>query len=153
MKIHEEIPKIMSEIGSIGKTHKNSGQNYKYRAVDDVMAVINPILSKHGIFIFPDVTELNCNQVHIGAKNTPMIHVWSKIKYHFVADDGSEIVACVIGEGTDTGDKAANKAMATAYKYAVTQTFSIPTDEPKDPEMDNPNLGTNNNFNDEDGVF
>ena len=34
----------------------------------------------------------------------------------------------------DSGDKAANKAMSAAHKYALLQVFCIPTEEPKDSE-------------------
>lgn len=139
-KIHVEIPKIMADIGTIGKSHKNQQQGYAYRAVDDVMAVAQEIFASHGVFVFPKVERLEHAQVLVGVKQTQMIHVIAVIEYHFVADDGSEIVTSAIGEATDTGDKAANKAMASAYKYAVTQTLSIPTSEPKDTEIDSPDL-------------
>ena len=34
-----------------------------------------------------------------------------------------------MGEAMDTGDKATNKAMSAAMKYALLQTFCIPTEE------------------------
>ena len=39
-----------------------------------------------------------------------------------------------LGEGMDSGDKASNKAMAIAYKYALFQVFCIPTEEMTDPD-------------------
>lgn len=36
--------------------------------------------------------------------------------------------AVVVGESMDSGDKATNKAMAIAFKYACFQTFCIPTE-------------------------
>jgi len=69
-----------------------------------------------------------------------MFHATLWIEYHFAASDGSEIVALTAGEATDSGDKACNKAMASALKYALTQTFSIPTEEAKDTEQDHPEL-------------
>ena len=38
----------------------------------------------------------------------------------------------------DSGDKATNKAMAIAMKYALFQVFCIPTDEMKDPDAETP---------------
>ena len=43
----------------------------------------------------------------------------------------------MIGEGMDSGDKAANKAMAVALKYALTQMLLLPYDE-VDPDGDTP---------------
>lgn len=42
---------------------------------------------------------------------------------------GSSISCTVMGEGRDTSDKATNKAMAAAHKYALLQTFCIPTED------------------------
>ena len=38
----------------------------------------------------------------------------------------------------DSGDKASNKAMAIAFKYACFQVFCIPTEEMKDPDAETP---------------
>jgi hypothetical protein len=57
-----------------------------------------------------------------------------KIRYDFFARDGSSVSATVMGEGMDSGDKASNKAMAVAHKYALLQILSIPTEESLDTE-------------------
>ena len=137
--IYKAIPAIMAKIGYVGKDHQST-QKYSYRAVDDVLAAIQPLMAEAGIFVYPRVTSVTCEMVEIGKNKTPMMHVLSTIEYHFCASDGSEIVAATIGEATDTADKAGNKAMASAYKYAVTQTFSIPTSEAKDTELTHPEL-------------
>ena len=46
--------------------------------------------------------------------------------------------AVTIGEGMDSGDKATNKAMAIAFKYACFQVFCIPTEEMNDPDSESP---------------
>jgi hypothetical protein len=40
----------------------------------------------------------------------------------------------------DSGDKASNKAMSVAYKYAFMQIFCIPTEEEKDTEYKSPEV-------------
>ncbi len=40
----------------------------------------------------------------------------------------------------DSGDKASNKAMSVAHKYAFLQVFCIPTKDDKDPEVDTPQV-------------
>ena len=72
------------------------------------------------------------------SKGGNLIYSICKIKYIFYAEDGSSIEAIVIGEGMDSGDKATNKAMAIAMKYAMFQVFCIPTEEMKDPDSDTP---------------
>jgi len=59
-----------------------------------------------------------------------------KIKYKFMASDGSYVTATVIGEGMDSGDKAANKAMSIAHKYALFQVFAVATEDLIDPDSE-----------------
>ena len=42
----------------------------------------------------------------------------------------------MIGEAMDSGDKATNKAMSAAYKYAAFQTFAIPTEGTPDADAE-----------------
>jgi hypothetical protein len=56
--------------------------------------------------------------------------------YTFFAEDGSNIECTVMGVGMDSGDKAANKAMAIAHKYALLQIFCVPTIENDDPDKE-----------------
>jgi hypothetical protein len=48
--------------------------------------------------------------------------------------DGSEVKVSTYGEAMDSGDKATNKAMSAALKYALMQTFTIPTEGDNDSE-------------------
>jgi len=61
-----------------------------------------------------------------------------QMRYHLVADDGSSVALEVIGEGMDSADKATNKAMAIAHKYALLQAFMIPTEDMTDPDATTP---------------
>ena len=60
------------------------------------------------------------------------------MRFTFNALDGSKQVCEIIGEGMDSGDKASNKALSVALKYALLQIFLIPTQELIDPEVDSP---------------
>lgn len=133
MNIYTAISNVMSEIGAISKGKTNLQQNFKYRGVDDVMNVLQPLLVKHRVFIVPEVLE-QIREDRTSSKGNALIYSVCKIKYTFYADDSSSIVAVVIGEGMDSGDKATNKAMAIAFKYVCFQVFCIPTEEMKDPD-------------------
>jgi len=132
--IYKAITDIMAEVGSVGKNKRNQQQNYAYRGIDEVVEALQPLLAKHGVCACPNVRELRTEQVEIGKNKTPMMHVVAVIEYNFYAADGSTIMASAIGEATDSADKAGNKAMASAYKYALTQVFAIPTSDAKDTE-------------------
>ena len=135
MKIYEAIPAIMSELGAVGKNDTNEIQRYKYRGIDAVMNAVNPLLVKNKVFVIPEVLE-QTREERTNAKGTTLIYSICKIKFTFCAEDGSHIEAITIGEGMDTGDKATNKAMAVALKYALFQVFCIPTEEMKQDDPD-----------------
>ena len=57
--IYTAIPAIMAEIPAIYKDRKNDQQEYSFRGIDDVYNAINPLLSKHGVFMKAEVLEKN----------------------------------------------------------------------------------------------
>jgi len=127
-KIIEELAAIMDEIGAIGKSKKSTGVNFAYRGIDDVMNELHPLLAKHQVLTVPEVVDHHREERQTSG-GKPMIYSIMTVRIHFVAVDGSEVVATVVGEGMDLSDKAGNKAMAIAYKYACCQVFCIPTEE------------------------
>lgn len=133
--IYEAIPKVMADINAVGKDKYNEQQRFKYRGIDDVMNAINPALVKHKVFVIPEILEQR-REERTTNKGNNLIYSICKIKYRFCAEDGSYIEAVTIGEGMDSGDKATNKAMAIAFKYACFQVFCIPTEEMKDPDAE-----------------
>lgn len=135
MNIFETMNAVMSEIGAVGKTSKNTTQGFMFRGIDAVMNAIAPALQKYKLFIVPEVLEQN-REERTNSKGTTLIFSICKIKYTFYAEDGTYVTATVIGEGMDTGDKATNKAMSVAFKYALFQAFCIPTEEMRDADPD-----------------
>ena len=133
--IYEAITKVMAEIGAVGKNSKNSQQGFMYRGIDAVMNAINPALTKHKVFVAPEVLEQEREERQT-AKGNMLIYSICKIKFRFYTTDGSHVDVVTIGEGMDSGDKATNKAMSIAFKYACFQLFCIPTEEMVDPDSE-----------------
>ena len=135
MNICKAISATMADIGAIGKNTKNAQQGFMYRGVDAVMNALQPAMLKNNIFVVPEVLE-QTREERTSAQGKNLIYSILKVKYTFFADDGSNISAVVIGEGMDSGDKASNKDMSVAFKYACFQIFCIPTEEMKDPDAE-----------------
>lgn len=135
MNIYEAISQTMADVGFVGKNTKNTQQGFMFRGIDAVMNALNPAMQKNHIFIVPEVLE-QIREERQTKEGKNLIYSICKIKYTFYAQDGSSISAVVIGEGMDTGDKATNKAMSIAFKYACFQVFCIPTEEMKDPDSE-----------------
>ena len=117
---------VMNDIGAVGKNDRNKQQNFMYRGIDAVMNALQPALIKNKVFIVPKVLEEQ-REERQSKKGDALLYARLKMEYTFFADDGSNISATVIGEAMDSGDKATNKAMSVAYKYACFQVFCIPT--------------------------
>ena len=135
--IFETINAVMEEIGAVGKNSRNEKQKYMYRGVDDVMNALNPAFTKHKLFMAPEVVSQKREERQT-ANEKNLIYSVLSVKYTFYAEDGSSIYTIVPGEGMDSGDKASNKAMSAAFKYACFQTFCIPTEEMQDPDAETP---------------
>ena len=133
--IFETITAVMDDVGFIRKDSTNEQQRFKYRGIDAVMNALNPAFIKHHLFIVPEVMEQRREERQT-AKGGNLIYSVCRVRYTFYAEDGSSIEAVVVGEGMDSGDKASNKALAVAFKYACFQVFCIPTEEMKDPDAD-----------------
>lgn len=137
MNIYEAITSIMNEGYAIAKEKRNAQQGFMYRGIDDVMNTFQPLMAKNHIFVVPEVLE-HTREERTTGKGATLLYSILRVKYTFFADDGTSVSAVVIGEGMDSGDKASNKAMAVAMKYAMFQTFCIPTEEMADPDSETP---------------
>lgn len=133
--IYQSINAVMNDIGAVGKNTRNTQQGFMFRGIDAVMNAINPALIKNKVFIVPEILEQS-REERTTKNGSLLIYSICKVKYTFYAEDGSSIEAVVIGEGMDSGDKATNKAMSIAFKYACFQVFCIPTEEMKDPDAE-----------------
>lgn len=138
--IYSAICGVMEDIGTVGKGDYNKTQGFKYRGIDSVMNALNPAMIKHKIFCTPEVME-QAREERTTSKGGTLIYSVCRIRYRFFTTDGSHVDAVVVGEGMDSGDKATNKAMSVAFKYACFQTFCIPTEN----LMDDPDGGTPEN--------
>lgn len=136
-KIYSAICKAMAEIGAIGKDSVNKQQGFKYRGIDAIYNALQPVLIQFGIFVVPEVLE-QTREERTTKTGTNLIYSILKVKFTFYADDGSSVSAVVTGEGMDSGDKASNKAMSVAFKYACFEVFCIPTEEMRDPDAETP---------------
>lgn len=133
--IYKAIISVMREMPSIGKDSVNKTQGFKYRGIDAVYNTLKPLLAKHGVFTVPELLEGHRDE-RANKSGGVLAFVTLKMRYTFFHEDGSSVSCVVQGEGMDSGDKASNKAMAIAHKYAMFQTFCIPTEDVVDPDAE-----------------
>lgn len=131
MSVYKAISAVardMAEVG-ISKDRENRQQGFSFRGIDQVYNALAPMLAKHGLVILPRITERTVTE-RTTQKGGVLFYVVVKAEFDFVAtEDGSKHTIVTYGEAMDSGDKATNKAMSIAYKYAAFQTFCIPTEQ------------------------
>lgn len=131
MKVYKAINNVQAALAHTGiaKNRKNTqGSGYMFRGIDDVYQAIAPLLAEHGLCIIPRMIARTCDERQSKAGGA-LFYVTVEAEFDFVsAEDGSKHTARTFGEAMDSGDKATNKAMSAAYKYAAFQTFAIPTE-------------------------
>lgn len=136
-KIFQCLVDIMDDVEAIGKNKTNSAQGYKFRGIDDMYNSLHPLFAKHGVFITSEVLNGD-REERTTAKGGVLIYSIIDVRFTFYAVDGSNVSSVIKGEAMDSGDKATNKAISVALKYALMQMFMIPTDEKIDTEHESP---------------
>ncbi|WP_435109782.1 ERF family protein [Nocardiopsis synnemataformans] len=132
--IYQLIPRVMADIGAVGKEGLNREQGFKFRAAEDVVNEIKSALTRHGVFYAPTVLS-RVAETRQTAKGRFLNVIHLEIRYDFYGPRGDSVPAVVWGEAQDSGDKSTNKAMTAALKYALTQVLNITTGE-ADPDYD-----------------
>lgn len=141
--IHKAIVAIMATRPSVAKNRRNEKQGYAFRGIDDFYEELQAVMAEHGVHAYPARIVDDTLMERKTEKGGTIIHVRQKTVVRFQhAEDASYVDVEVIGEAMDFGgDKASNKAMSAAMKYALRDTFLIPTGERTDTENDSPEAG------------
>ncbi len=132
--VYQLIAAVAAELAQqgISKDRRNQQQGYQFRGIDDVYNALAPVIAKHGLVILPRCLSREIVERHT-AKGGLLFSVVVDAEFDFVSShDGSKHTVKTYGEAMDSADKATNKAMSAAYKYAAFQTFCIPTEGDND---------------------
>ena len=138
--IGEKILNIMSAIGPIIKDKTNEDKGFDYASIAKIIIAAREEMIKQKVIIIP----VEINEIH---QNENKIII--SMRYRFYDTEKNEkgeneyIDVNMPGEGTDSFEEgwAIYKALSGAYKYALTQSFAIPTvdDAEKTPVVQNLN--------------
>lgn len=132
--INEALAAVMDEVKAVAKKERNDAQRFNFRGIDSVVNAVGPALRKHKIVVLPTVLEHTYDTV-TSSRGTAMGHVLLKVQYDFIGPAGDRLTCTVMGESMDVSDKATPKAMSVAFRTALLQALTLPTDEP-DPDSE-----------------
>jgi hypothetical protein len=139
--IHQRLVAILAALPAIGKDAYNQQQQFHYRSHDQVLNALNPLLAAFGVFVVPYVMKRSTAQ-RATRSGGVMYEVNLHVQYEFFGLAGDSVQASAWGEGTDSGDKATNKAMTMAFKNVIAQVFAVSTEEAQDSDGTTPEATT-----------
>lgn len=137
MNVYQCINRVQAALNKTGISKGRTAQqgaSFKFRGIDDVYNAISPLLAEAGLCILPRMISRHCDERQSTAGKA-LFYVTVEAEFDLVsAEDGTRHTIRTFGEAMDSGDKATNKAMSAAYKYACFQAFAIPTEGDNDPD-------------------
>jgi len=128
------VAQVMGEFRGVEKSGVNTFHKYKYASDADLLWTLKPLLAKHGLAFFLVDWQL-VSQSEIKTRNGAVERLVDlNVRYRLAHKSGQWVTICAPGSGQDPGDKAHYKAMTGALKYALRQSFAVPTGD--DPEAE-----------------
>lgn len=138
--VYEKILAVMGSVNYLNKdgfVETGKGKGYKALTDEKVLAAVRPALVSAGLVILPVKMEQQRTDEQVkaydGSTKTNRITDVS-VTYRIInVEDPKDYVEVVsAGTGVDTQDKGIGKAMTYAKKYAILNSFLIPSGEDTD---------------------
>jgi hypothetical protein len=133
-EIAEAVTKVMARVDYVEKKGENTFHHYKFAAVGDLLAKIQPAMAEAGL-------SLVQNEVKFSFPNNGE---FTLATYEFILSHASgvtweerpKITGMAAGRNSKGGmdDKALNKCHTAARKYFLLSLFQVPTGEDADPD-------------------
>ena len=132
MLIHKAMASVVKDIGAVGKDNVNKHQKWNFRSIDDTASAVNPMLGKHGIYVRIKTIWRKKEEKLTG--NQVLTKTDMKVRYTFVATDGSTSSSTIEGTSWDYSDKGTTQVYSIIYKTLLAQVFCIPYSDSDDPD-------------------
>ena len=132
-----EMTKGLPGLEKTKKAPKEAG-GFAYRGIDDLLDTLHPLLVDCKLNLSPRVLPEH-SKLHFisGVKMPRVAEVYVEYEFQSAEDGSIKVIGPVLGTGADNIDKMAGKAMTSAFKNAMYQTFCVAVgDSSIDPEID-----------------
>jgi len=128
VSIYEAINAVMQEVGSVAKSKENKEQKFIYRGIEQVQNAVHGPMSRNGVVCSQHAVQVLSESVTETKSGGSMFRCRLMITYRFYGPQKDFIECTFAGEGSDTADKALNKAQSYALKVCLLTTFMIGTE-------------------------
>lgn len=136
--VQARLARAMATVKAVGKDGKNREQGYTFRSIDAFLGAANRALASEGIAVTPRVLTRLADDSHATRGGAVLRWIDLEVETTFHAPDGTSVSTVTWGEGRDAADKATNKAMTAAVKYALMYTLMVPTSDIDEADASSP---------------
>lgn len=136
--LHLKLSQVMAAVDWQPKTERNQSQGYAFVSVERIKDAVRVQLADRKVMVYTSIKSVERSEFQT-SKGTTMFHSTVQGEVTFAdAESGEMFTVEAVGEAMDTGDKSLNKAQTALIKYALINTFLIPTGD--DPDHDSPEV-------------
>lgn len=137
--IYSAIRNVMKSIIPLAKTHIHPQEEFTFRTIDELAAVLQPLCVEHGIFWTPQVLEEREIERMVHSASGSYVQIFTKVRvaWHlYSALDGSRLPEPVVtmGEAMSELHFSTAAAQTFAFKQMLWVVFCIPVFGGADPE-------------------
>lgn len=132
---YEQIPallawlRVRADIKSIAKERVFTGQNWKFRGIDEALNAFGPVTLRHGVNVIPHRVEPSFRDARTsGGKPTRECTV--TVTWRIYGPMFDYFQAQTIGESLDSGDRGSSKAQSIARRELLFGVGLTPTGDP-----------------------
>jgi hypothetical protein len=138
--VHDAIAAVMDDIGVVPKVRHDGGVSYAFQGIADILAKAQPSFVRHHVMLTPHEIVHYDQKDRTTRNGGSQVQADLLIRWRLYGPAGDWVEAMTWGHAFDTSDKAFNKAMTAAQKYALKLMLSIPDSE-DDQDNERPELG------------
>ena len=130
--ILQAINAVMKEVGYVRK-QKSPDLSYTFAGEAALISALRPSMVEQGIVMYVGKVYDVVSREYASRSGAAMMNVTLTADIVFEhGESDTHITVQARGEASDNSDKANNKAMTCAYKYALRETFMIETGDDPD---------------------
>ena len=130
--VHEAIKMVMGRVGYVQKEESDK-LKYTFASEPAFIRAVRPHLVDVGLVVYQSGVKMLERNEFTSTRGSQGINILFAFEWTWVhVTSETSITVTSIGEGTDYGDKAANKAMTAAMKYNMRQTLVLETGDDPD---------------------
>lgn len=129
LNIVQLISLISKEAGALAPESKG-GVPFPFRGVDGTVNHLAPFLQRYGVVVVPRVIKAVTTPNAVGNRTVKTTEVETEFTF-YAPDMKTSVTATTAGLADDFADRSAAQAQSVAYRIALLQTFTLPTQSPE----------------------